>query len=73
MNEIARQTGGTQVDDPGRRPLRVPSGATDDRILAVPQKTLGSLAEKNVRLLYAVLLAVEEAAARAWLAGKPIP
>jgi peptidoglycan hydrolase-like protein with peptidoglycan-binding domain/multidrug efflux pump subunit AcrA (membrane-fusion protein) len=72
MNEIARQTGGTQVDDPGRRPLRVPSGATDDRILAVPQQHLGSLAEKRVRLLYAVLLAVAAAAAGAWLAGTRI-
>ena len=44
----------------------------DDRALTNPQRNLGNLAGRRVKLLHAVLLAVGAAAAGAWLAGTRI-
>ena len=47
-------------------------GEADDRALTNPQRNLGNLAGRRVKLLHAVLLAVGAAAAGAWLAGARI-
>jgi peptidoglycan hydrolase-like protein with peptidoglycan-binding domain len=47
-------------------------GEADDRALINPQRNLGNLAGRRVKLLHAVLLAVGAAAAGAWLAGTRI-